>query len=149
MQDRKDHSFKTSAAALAVLELAGAGGALLAGTLSDKAGRKKVLLAIMLISPALLYGFTLCSGIALWVLLVLMGLVFFAGTPVFMAMIHDLNSDRPSLANGMFMTLNFVAGSIIALVVGVFADHQGLVATYKICALLGLLAIPPTLAMKN
>ena len=143
------YSFKMAAGALAVLELAGAGGALLAGTLSDRAGRKKVLLAIMLVSPALMYGFTLCSGIALWILLVLMGLVFFAGTPVFMAMIHDLNSDRPSLANGMFMTLNFMTGSIIALVIGVFADHQGLVATYKLCALLGLLAIPPTLAMKK
>ncbi|MDF7807797.1 MFS transporter [Pontiellaceae bacterium B12219] len=143
------YSFKAAAAALAVLELAGAGGALLAGTWSDRAGRKKVLLAIMLISPALMYGFTLCSGIMVWVLLVLMGLVFFAGTPVFMAMIHDLNSDRPSLANGMFMTLNFVAGSTIALLVGVFADHQGLAMTYKICALLGLLAIPPTIALRN
>ena len=143
------YSFKLATVALAVLELAGAGGALLAGTWSDKVGRKKVLLAIMLISPALMYAFTLCSGIALWVLLVLMGLVFFAGTPVFMAMIHDLNSDRPSLANGLFMTLNFVVGSIIALLVGLFADHFGLSLTYKICALLGLLAIPPTLRIKN
>ncbi|MDF7824411.1 MFS transporter [Pontiellaceae bacterium B12227] len=143
------YSFKLAALALAVLELAGAGGALLAGTWSDQAGRKKVLLAIMLVSPALMYGFTFCSGMALWVMLVLMGLVFFAGTPVFMAMIHDLNSDRPSLANGMFMTLNFVAGSIIALLVGLSADYWGLSLTYKLCALLGLLAIPPTLRIKK
>lgn len=66
-----------------------------------------------------------------------------------MAMIHDLDSDRPSLANGMFMTLNFVAGSIIALVVGLSADYCGLSLTYKLCALLGLLAIPPTLHIKQ
>lgn len=143
------YSFKMAAVALAVLELAGAAGALLAGTWSDKAGRKKVLLAVMLVSPALMYAFTLASGIALWLLLVLMGLVFFASTPVFMAMIHDLNSDRPSLANGMFMTLNFVAGSIIALLAGVFADRYGLAATYKASALLSLLAIPPTLWLKD
>ncbi|MDF7798390.1 MFS transporter [Pontiellaceae bacterium B1224] len=143
------HSFKTAAVALAVLELAGAGGALLAGTWSDKAGRKKVLLTVMLVSPALMYAFTLASGMVLWMLLVLMGLVFFAATPVFMAMIHDLNSERPSLANGIFMTLNFVAGSIIALLAGIFADHYSLVVTYKASALLSLLAIPPTLLMKD
>lgn len=143
------YSFKTAAVALAVLELAGAAGALLAGTWSDHAGRKNVLLAVMLASPVLMYAFTLAGGIALWVLLVLMGLVFFGATPVFMAMIHDLNSDRPSLANGMFMTLNFVAGSIIALLAGVFADRYGLVATYKASAFLSLLAIPPTLLLKD
>ncbi len=143
------HSLKTAAAALAVLELAGALGALGAGTLSDKAGRKKVLLAIMLISPGLMYLFTLSSGFALWLLLVAMGLVFFASTPVFMAMIHDLNSDRPSLANGIFMTMNFAAGSAIALLIGFFADHFGLALTYKITALIGLLAIPSTMAMKD
>ena len=143
------HSFKMAAAALAVLELAGALGALGAGTLSDKVGRKKVLLAIMLISPVLMYVFTLTSGFALWLLLVAMGLVFFASTPVFMAMIHDLNSDRPSLANGLFMTMNFAAGSAIALLIGLFADRFGLTLTYKITALLGLLAIPSTMAMKE
>jgi VIT1/CCC1 family predicted Fe2+/Mn2+ transporter len=64
-----------------------------------------------------------------------------------MAMIHDLNSDRPSLANGMYMTISFVVGSVIALLVGIFADHYGLAFTYQITALLGLLAIPPTLLM--
>lgn len=143
------YSFKTAATALAVLELSGAGGALLAGTWSDKTGRKRVLLTIMLISPMLMYAFTLSSGIILWLLLAMMGVVFFAGTPVFMAMIHDLNSDRPAMANGVYMTLNFVSGSIIALLVGLFADRYGLTTTYKITALLGLLAIPATLRLKD
>jgi FSR family fosmidomycin resistance protein-like MFS transporter len=143
------HSLKIAAAALAVMELAGALGALGAGTLSDKAGRKKVLLAIMLVSPLLMYLFTLSSGVVLWLLLMAIGLVFFASTPVFMAMIHDLNSDRPSLANGLFMTLNFVTGSSVALLLGLFADHHGLAFTYKVSALLGLFAIPSALLMKE
>ncbi|VGO19912.1 MFS transporter [Pontiella sulfatireligans] len=143
------YSIKAAACALAVLELAGAGGALMAGSLSDKTGRKKVLLAIMLLSPLLMLLFTVAAGIAQWLLLGLMGLVFFASTPVFMAMIHDLNSDRPSFANGLYMTLNFAASSIVALLVGVYADHHGLVATYRMTALLGLLAIPPTLLLKD
>lgn len=143
------YSIKAAAGALAVLELAGAGGALVAGSLSDKVGRKKVLLAIMLLSPLLMFLFTLASGPSQWLLLGLMGLVFFASTPVFMAMIHDLNSDRPSFANGLYMTLNFAASSIVALLVGVFADRYGLVVTYRITAILSLFAIPLTLLMKD
>lgn len=143
------YSIKVGAGALAVLELAGAGGALVAGSVSDKAGRKKVLLVIMLLSPLLMFLFTLASGLFQWLLLGLMGFVFFSSTPVFMAMIHDLNSDRPSFANGLYMTLNFAASSIVALLVGVAADRYGLVTTYQITALLGLCAIPPTLLMKD
>jgi len=143
------HSIKTAAIALAFLELAGAGGALLAGSWSDKAGRKTVLLVIMLISPLLMFLFTLVSGIGQWMLLGLMGLVFFASTPVFMAMIHDLNTDRPAFMNGLFMTVSFAASSIVALLVGVAADRYGFVRTYQITAALSLCAIPLTFFIKD
>ena len=73
-----------------------------------------------------------------------MGLVFFASTPVFMAMIHDLNSDRPAFINGIFMTVSFAASSIVALLVGVFADRYGFVKTYQIAAILSVCAVPLT-----
>ena len=143
------HSIKTAAAALAFMELAGAGGALLAGGLSDRIGRKTVLLFIMFLSPLLMLLFTQSEGIKQWILLGAMGLVFFASTPVFMAMIHDLNTDRPSFTNGIFMTLNFAASSIVALLVGVLADHFGFITTYRAAALLSLGALLPTLFIKD
>lgn len=143
------HSLKTAAVALAVMELAGAGGALLAGSLSDRTGRKKVLLFIMLLSPILMLLFTQTSGLWQWIMLGLMGLVFFASTPVFMAMVHDLNSDRPAFINGIFMTVSFAASSIVALLVGVLADRYGFVLTYQITALLSLCAIPVTCFIKD
>ena len=143
------HSLKTAAAALAFMELAGAGGALLAGSWSDRAGRKTVLLIIMLISPILMFLFTQAAGIGQWILLGLMGLVFFASTPVFMAMIHDLNTDRPAFMNGLFMTVSFAASSIVALLVGVAADRYGFVRTYQITAALSLCAIPFTFFIKD
>lgn len=143
------YSIKTAAGALAFMELTGAGGALLAGSWSDRAGRKTVLLAIMLLSPLLMFLFTQASGIGQWVLLGLMGLVFFASTPVFMAMIHDLNTDRPAFMNGLFMTVSFAASSIVALLVGFFADHYGFVQTYRIAAILSLCAIPFTAYIKD
>ncbi|MDA3924173.1 MAG: hypothetical protein PF904_05690 [Kiritimatiellae bacterium] len=78
-----------------------------------------------------------------------MGLIFFASTPVFMAMVHDLNTDRPTFTNAMFMTISFAASSIVALLVGFFADWYGFVRTYQITALLSACAIPFTLALKN
>ena len=143
------YSLATAAAALAVLELAGAVGALTAGTISDRFGRRNVLLVVMLCSPALMYLFCISSGIASWLLLVVIGLLFFSSTPVFMAIIHDLDSDRPTLANGIFMTINFVAGSVIALLLGLFADRFGLPFAYKLSAFLCLPAILPALLMKD
>ena len=142
-------SIKTAAAALALLELAGALGALMAGSLSDRLGRKTVLLVIMVLTPLLMFLFTLATGPLQWVLLGAMGLIFFASTPVFMAMIHDLNSDRPAFANGIFMTVSFAASSIVALLVGVAADRYGFVRTYQITAALSLCAIPLTFFIKD
>ena len=142
-------SIKTAAFALAFLELAGAIGALAAGSLSDKLGRKTVLLVIMALTPLLMFFFTLTTGWGQWVLLGAMGLIFFASTPVFMAMIHDLNSDRPAFANGIFMTVSFAASSIVALLVGILADRYGFIRTYQITAALSLLAFPLTVFLKD
>jgi len=143
------YSIKMAAGALAFLELFGAAGALLSGSISDRAGRKTVLLTIMFISPFLMLFFTQTSGTLQWILLGAMGLIFFASTPVFMAMVHDLNTDRPTFTNALFMTISFAAGSIVALLVGFFADWYGFVRTYQITALLSACAIPFTLALKT
>ncbi len=143
------YSIKMAAAALAFLELTGAMGALMAGSLSDRLGRKNVLLVIMVLTPILMFLFTLVTGPLQWVLLGAMGLIFFASTPVFMAMIHDLNSDRPAFANGLFMSVSFAASSIEALLVGVSADRYGFIHTYQITAVLSLFAIPFTFFIKD
>ena len=143
------YSFKTASLAFAFLELFGATGVLFAGGLSDRAGRKKILLGIMLLTPFLMYFFTITAGILQWIVLGSMGLVFFASTPVFMAMIQDLNSERPSLMNGIFMTVSFAASSIVSLSVGFMADHFGFIVTYQITAVLSAFAFPLTLFLKD
>jgi len=142
-------SVKTAAFSLAFLELTGATGALTAGSLSDKLGRKTILLVIMILTPLLMFLFTQVNGVLQWILLGAMGLIFFASTPVFMAMVHDLNSDRPAFANGIFMTVSFAVGSMVSLLVGMLADHYGFIKTYQITAALSLCAIPLTFFIKD
>lgn len=142
-------SIKTAAIALALMELTGAAGALLAGTWSDRIGRKTILVSVAVLSPVLMGLFTIASPVWQWILIAMMGLVLFANTPVFMAMIHDLETDRPSFVNGTYMTVNFLTGSTVALLVGTSADHLGFVVTYQLCAAIGLGAIPFTCLIKT
>jgi FSR family fosmidomycin resistance protein-like MFS transporter len=143
------NSIKAAAIAFALMELMGAAGALLAGTLSDKIGRKAILIAVAVLSPILMGLFTIASPIWQWVLIALMGLVLFANTPVFMAMIHDLDTDRPSFVNGTYMTVNFLTVAGVALLVGASADRFGFVTTYQLCAAIGLGAIPFTCLIRT
>ena len=133
-------SFLQGVAALATLG---------AGTLSDKVGRKKILVTIMIISPILMYLFTITTGIPRLAIIASMGVVFFASTPVFMAMVLDMNSHYPALANGLFMTLNFAMSSLVSLLIGYWGDTYGLHRTYQITAVLTALAIPFALLIKN
>jgi len=59
-------SIKTAAIALALMELMGAAGALLAGTWSDKIGRKAILIAVAVLSPILMGLFTIASPVWQW-----------------------------------------------------------------------------------
>lgn len=134
---------------LAFLEAIAAVATLAAGTLSDKVGRKKILLTIMIVSPILMYLFTVLDGAARLVIVGLMGAFFFASTPVFMAMVHDMNSHYPALANGLFMSINFAMSSMVSILVGFWGDRYGLQHTYQITALLTMGSIPFALMIKR
>ena len=133
----------------AFLEAIAAISTLAAGTLSDKIGRKKILVAVAFLSPLLMFLFTLFGGVPRLVIIGLMGVVFFASTPVFMAMVQDMKSEYPALANGIFMTINFAMSSIVSLLIGFLGDKYGLHYTYKITAILSMGAIPFALMLKD
>lgn len=134
--------------ALAVLELAGAGGALLSGTVSDRIGRKNTLLIISISSPILMLLFVHLSSAWSFPILILMGLSLFGSTPVLLAMIQDRANDRPAFFNSIFMFISFFVSAVLVIGIGAVADAIGLGLTYQICGWLGFGAIPFVLALK-
>jgi FSR family fosmidomycin resistance protein-like MFS transporter len=128
--------------ALVVLEAAGAAGTLLAGTLSDRIGRKTTLVVASVLSPLAFWLFVHASPAMHFPMLILLGFFLFASGPVLLAMVQDLGSERPAFINSIYMTISFFFGSVAVMLVGFFGDTIGLFATYEFIALASLLTIP-------
>ncbi|MDQ7007931.1 MAG: MFS transporter [Acidobacteriota bacterium] len=134
-------------AALAILQGAGAVGALSSGTLSDRIGRRRILFAVALASPLALFGLAR-SGPGLMVpLLVLLGLLTFSTNPPLLALVQESAGSRPAVANGIFMTLGFTLRSAALVLVGRLGDTLGLVRAFEIAAFAALLAVAGVLAL--
>ena len=130
-----------SGVSLSVLQLAGALGTFYAGPISDKIGRKSSLLIIGIVSPVLMYLFTFVQGFWTLPILIIMGVFLIATTPIFLAIVHELDTKRLAFVNGVFMTINFVLGSLMLLIVGIVSDTFGINFTYKASAFVGLIAV--------
>ncbi|MFP4488588.1 MAG: MFS transporter [Bacteroidales bacterium] len=122
-------------ASLSLLQLAGAGGTLLAGSISDRIGRRPTLIIVSVISPLLMLLFINSSGILSVILLILMGAFLVAPQSVNLAVIHDLDTRHLPFVNGVYMMINFFINSIMTLIVGGLSDHIGLDKTFYLAAL--------------
>ncbi len=131
------------ALALMVFELAGVGGALAGGSLSDRYGRKKLLAVSTAISGPLLFAvFLVPEGLPQLSILVGAGLVAFLSAPVQMVLVQELLPDNRSSAMGIMMFLG-LEGTILATVaVGFIADHVGLGPTLAVSMLMSTLPLP-------
>jgi len=129
-------------AALAVLEFSGAVGALAAGTLSDRLGRRTVLFIALVVSPLLVLGLLAADGWILFPILVALGFTILSPTPVVMAIIQDRASDNPATANGLYMAISFLISSGMGVLTGRLADVLGLRAAFTWSAAVAFLGIP-------
>jgi len=127
---------------LSVLEAAGVAGALLGGSLSDRLGRRVILLVSLLITPLLMVAFLATSGWLRFPLLLLMGLTSLSVTPVVMALVQESLPQNRALANGIYMSLSFVIRSGVVVVVGAMGDLWGMSPAFLACAVITLLGLP-------
>ncbi len=129
-------------AALVIMESAGVAGALSVGSISDRVGRKSVLLFSAIFSPLLVIVFLNLSGWFLVPLLLAIGFVTLSVGPVFLALIQDHFPENRSTANGTYMFLAFITRFPATIIVGVLGDQFGLETAFLWSALLAFLMIP-------
>lgn len=138
-----------SGGALAILELAGAGGALLSGTISDRIGQRNTLLIIALTTPVFMLLFVNLGPAWSVPALILLGFSIFGSTPVILAMIQHRAKDRPAFFNSIYMLISFFVSASLVIGIGAVADRLGLSATYNICGWLAFGAVPFVLALRR
>ncbi len=123
-----------SGGALSIVEAAAVIGVLITGTLSDRIGCKRMLFFITTSTPIAMALFLYSSGWLFIVSLVFIGLCAFSSAPVLLSMIQKRDLPYPSIANGLYMTLNFILSSGMILLAGFLSDIAGMEYTFKIFA---------------
>ncbi len=134
---------------LAVLQFSGAIGTFFAGPISDKFGRKNILLITSIVNPILMWIFISANGSFMIPLLIIMGFFLFASGPVLLALVQDTDSEHPAFINGIYMTISFGVSSLMVLLIGFLGDSFGLVITYRFCAIISVASIPFILMLSN
>jgi FSR family fosmidomycin resistance protein-like MFS transporter len=139
---RQGASLWVAGASLSIWELAGIGGALLGGTMSDRVGRKTVLVVGMATSSVLMFTFLNVSGWLLVPVLLALGFTALSTTPVMLAMVQESVPHNRAVANGLFMSMSFLVRPLAAFIIGLLGDSLGLRSAFYISTFIALLAIP-------
>lgn len=129
-------------ASITIVQAAGAVGTLIGGSLSDRIGRRKVALFCLVAPPGLMLLFLNTTNWLIYPLLFLMGLTAFSINPVFLALVLESFPDNRALANGIYLTMNFVVSAGAILLMGIAGDTIGFQPAYTLSSILMLLAIP-------
>jgi len=127
-------SLWVAGASLTILEISGMAGAFLAGTLSDRFGRRAMLFTSYIATPILMVLFVQSSSILKIPLLILLGFFAIAIVPVLMAVVIENTSENRSFANGLYMALSFALQALATFFVGFIADLSSLRVTFLISA---------------
>ena len=128
---------------LAVMQFAGVAGTFLAGSLSDKFSKRKLMVFLAILTPSIMFLFTINEITWLnYPLLMILGFLVFAPGPILLSLVQQTNSEHPEFINGVYMTINFISGSLAVLLVGFFSDLFTLHTTYILTAIAGIGAIP-------
>jgi len=135
------YSVESASVAFGVLQGFGILGAFFAGRFSDKIGRVNMLIISAIGSALFLILFLLFFKNALWILLAPLGFFLFTSSPVMLAFVHDLKTDKPTFVNSIYMGINFGVSSIIVYLVGLVGEYIGLFKTFEITVILTLVSI--------
>jgi FSR family fosmidomycin resistance protein-like MFS transporter len=135
---REGATILVAAGALSIYELAGVGGALVSGTLSDRYGRKTVLLIALTASATMVLVLLKAQGWLVIPALSLLGFATLSCQPVMLAIIQDQMPDQRALANGVYLAMSFVMRPLAAVVIGILGDWLALRHAFLVTAFIVL-----------
>jgi FSR family fosmidomycin resistance protein-like MFS transporter len=142
-------SLAQAAAGYAVLELAGAAGAMAGGTLSDRLGRRKTFLLAQSLAVPCFFAMAYGPRGLIFPLLAVTGLVIFSTTPVAVATLQEWLPEARSLAAGLYFGLNYVVTGLAAVLFGLAADWIGVQAAFNLLGLVPLATLPIAFLMRD
>jgi MFS transporter, FSR family, fosmidomycin resistance protein len=142
-------NLKFAAASLSILEVAGVVGVFLSGTLSDRFGRRLILMISMITAPLFMVVFLMSSGWMILPILLGLGFTVISITPVIMAIVQETFPESRAMANGIYMAISFLIYSLCVLIVGRIGDLISLRFAMGISAGLVLLGIPFIFMLPN
>lgn len=138
----KGFSLWLAGASLTIFQLAGVIGVMVVGPVSDRLGRKPVLITAIILGPLFTLLFLFGSNWLQVAGLLLMGFVLLSINPVLMAWVQERFSEYRAFANGIYMAMNFLFRSGTVVIIGWMADRFGLHTSYVVSAAVMLLALP-------
>lgn len=139
----------TATTMVTVMLLAGVAGQISGGILSDRIGRKAVIVATTLAAVPAFAGILVASGPWLMAAMILFGFMLWSSFAVTIAMSHELMPSQVGLISGLFLGVAMGAGGIGVSISGIIADHAGLPATLALFPVITLLASGIFLMVKN
>jgi FSR family fosmidomycin resistance protein-like MFS transporter len=119
----------------------GAVAGLYGGHLSDKIGRKSIIVGTSLVYPILAALMLLTKGPWVWVFAGASGAALLASYSVTVVLTQELLPHYLGLASGLIMGLGFGTGGLGTALSGYLADMFGLYTTFWILAVAPLLAV--------
>ncbi|HYH11799.1 MAG TPA: MFS transporter [Thermomicrobiales bacterium] len=134
-----DSFFYASLATTVVLS--SAVGAIGAGSLADRFGRRNVIVFTLVASVPAVYLFAEFPGPWAFLWGALVGLLAASTAPLLLVMAQQLMVGRAGMASGLILGLSFIAGAVSAPVFGTIADSIGLQNAMRTLPLIVLLTI--------
>ena len=136
-------------AGLSVSISAGAGmvGSLVGGSMSDRWGRRPVLLAFLVAAPVLAFALLIARSWSLLLVLILLGFAIPPSNVIILAVVQESSTDHRAMATGIYQALGFSAESVSSLIVGILGDLLGLDFAIVASAVLMLLSLPLVLLL--